>query len=670
MSGPSVLVFGTKKSITSSLAKKVTSFLEKNKHKIFATENPKDSASRWPFDFAVFICEEKVPPPTLDVWLKAFAEDQKPSERLFVLAKEDLPPAWQERLPIESFFDESNFEAVLKEIMDPGEHSQKGAGTGIADIAAAGISIEGEDAANGELSLASEGASPGGMFDIESDGGPVAQSESNPDEGLFANGDLSENLSLDAEPPKAKAVTGKLPPPPAKMGTGLSLPSAKPTGLSAPPAKPSLPGKVPVMKLGIASQSPPRSSDAATKMMPLPNLKGPPKKLPASLSLDDDSSLDEASGRAEPSVEFDLSENTSALDNRVIEDEVSPEATGFGVESPNNQATRLSKPLNPDDLPSANDRLRLPTAQYSESEPESKQTGSIRLEALEHPDGTRLNEPLAGRGGDVSLDDIAKEAQKAAEDIDFSADPEPEDEPPAPEMPEPTFEVRGGTSGSSKSEVKTLEKYLAIKDRELRERESNIKILKGQIQKTEAKLLKSDEARRTQALKLDETQAEIRALREELEQKNFALQKVEDHHREEMKALQARMDGALFEANKSGKRLDEFRERVKQDIQKIRAQERELANKLEIQKRDADALLSAKDEKLMAQKREIDQLQFELDNMKERLVEETEKAEERSKRLARALSSLKLAQGMLSGIKEEVVPSAEASDDGDEGEAA
>src|SRR6185369_15337919 len=119
-----------------------------------------------------------------------------------------------------------------------------------------------------------------------------------------------------------------------------------------------------------------------------------------------------------------------------------------------------------------------------------------------------------------------------------------------------------------------------------------IKILKSQIQKNEAKFAKSEEARRQLTLKFDDFQSELRALKEQVEQKSFALQKVEDKHREELKAMQARMDGALFESNKSNKKLEDFRNRVRQDIMKIRAQERELANKLEIQKRDAEALLA------------------------------------------------------------------------------
>jgi hypothetical protein len=67
----------------------------------------------------------------------------------------------------------------------------------------------------------------------------------------------------------------------------------------------------------------------------------------------------------------------------------------------------------------------------------------------------------------------------------------------------------------------------------------------------------------------------------------------------------------------------------------------------------------------------LDRLEYEVQLLRDRIVEETERAEDRSARLSRALTSLKLAQGMLSGIHEEVIPQADAGplDPGD-GEAA
>ena len=78
-----------------------------------------------------------------------------------------------------------------------------------------------------------------------------------------------------------------------------------------------------------------------------------------------------------------------------------------------------------------------------------------------------------------------------------------------------------------------------------------------------------------------------------------------------------------------------------------------MASRLEIQKRDAEALLSAKDERLLNQKRDIDRLEFDIDSLRERLLDDINRSDERRKRIARALQSLKLAQSVLSGLDEE-----------------
>jgi chromosome segregation ATPase len=203
-----------------------------------------------------------------------------------------------------------------------------------------------------------------------------------------------------------------------------------------------------------------------------------------------------------------------------------------------------------------------------------------------------------------------------------------------------------------------LQKYAAIKEREAREKEATIQVLKGQLAKMETKLTRSESERRRLTLENDELKTQMSTIEEELSQKKFYLQKVEAQHQEELRGINMRLDNAIFQANKAQNRLEDFRERVRNDFVKIRAQERELFNKLELQKRDAEALLASKDEQLLNQRREIDRLQYELETLQEKMMEETERAEERASRLSRALQSLKLATDMLSGLTEEVLPSA------------
>jgi chromosome segregation ATPase len=223
---------------------------------------------------------------------------------------------------------------------------------------------------------------------------------------------------------------------------------------------------------------------------------------------------------------------------------------------------------------------------------------------------------------------------------------------------------------ASSEEVETLRRYATLKERESREKDTTIQILQKKIEQVLEKLEKSETERRRLTLAMDEAEVHRRTLEEERDQAKHSIARLENTQQEEMRAFQLRLDNAQFQATRSEKKLEDFRERVRMDIQKIRSRERELANRLELQKRDAEALLSAKDERLLGHKREIDRLEFEVETLRNRLLEQTERAEERVGKLTRALRALKMAEGMLSGIEDEVLPAAAGGDAEGTGEAA
>ncbi len=275
---------------------------------------------------------------------------------------------------------------------------------------------------------------------------------------------------------------------------------------------------------------------------------------------------------------------------------------------------------------------------------------------IKHPDSD-IRKPLAGR--ETFAAELLDEPLVPADDNHFDSELDRSLESVArvASMVDPNL------AHSLKSEdLSTIQKYAAIKEREAREKEATIRVLKGQMAKFEAKIKNSAQERRRLSVENSELKNQVTTLDEDLSQKKFHIQKMDGLHQEEMRALSLRLDNAIFQASKSQNKLEEFRDRVRTDLVKIRAQERELFNKLELQKRDAEALLASKDEQLLDQRREIDRLHYELEGLRERMVEETEKAEDRSARLKRATQSLKLANDLLSGLGEEVLPSASDRD--------
>ncbi len=221
----------------------------------------------------------------------------------------------------------------------------------------------------------------------------------------------------------------------------------------------------------------------------------------------------------------------------------------------------------------------------------------------------------------------------------------------------PALDVSQLISSMSESvsgeELEVFKRYVSIKDRELREAQAATEALRRQIRYFDERLKKSEEERRNLLLKVESTEIELRTVADKKDENRVQLKSVEGHYDEKIKELQIQLESSQFQAGKLDKKLIDFRERVRNDLQKIRSRERELASRLEIQKRDAEALLSAKDERLLNQKREMDRLEFELDSLKERLMDDAQKGEERRRRVSRALQSLKLAQSILSGLEED-----------------
>jgi hypothetical protein len=216
-----------------------------------------------------------------------------------------------------------------------------------------------------------------------------------------------------------------------------------------------------------------------------------------------------------------------------------------------------------------------------------------------------------------------------------------------------------------------VKRYALLKEKENREKQKTIDVIRSELEKAKASIQKVQSDKRKLMLKVDEIEADRRALEETVDELRHKVSLSEGDTSQKVKDYQARLENSQFQAKRLEKKLEDFKLRVRLDIQKIRARERELENRLELQKRDTEALISGKDTRLLNQKREIDRMQFEMEILKERLVEETERAEDRNEKLHRALQSLKMAQGMLSGIDEEVISiSDRQSDDGSGGEAA
>jgi hypothetical protein len=105
------------------------------------------------------------------------------------------------------------------------------------------------------------------------------------------------------------------------------------------------------------------------------------------------------------------------------------------------------------------------------------------------------------------------------------------------------------------------------------------------------------------------------------------------------------------------RKAEELELRISTNIQKIRVRERELENRLELMKMESAALLRSKDETILELKRNIDQLNLELNNYRTKNQELNRQTTDKQEMLRRTVKALRLALSMLEG-EEEVRPAA------------
>src|SRR6202022_3742317 len=78
--------------------------------------------------------------------------------------------------------------------------------------------------------------------------------------------------------------------------------------------------------------------------------------------------------------------------------------------------------------------------------------------------------------------------------------------------------------------------------------------------------------------------------------------------------------------NEATDEIERLKERVRNDIRKIRVREKELENKLEIVRKDSEALITARETKIMELKRKIDLLEFNIDLLQDQNTREKKNA--------------------------------------------
>jgi DNA-binding response OmpR family regulator len=224
--------------------------------------------------------------------------------------------------------------------------------------------------------------------------------------------------------------------------------------------------------------------------------------------------------------------------------------------------------------------------------------------------------------------------------------------------------VPGGAFESP--DVETLKKYLLLREQDVTVLSRQLKEIKEHVSSlgemldfekargSELEHLVKDQSRRIEAFESEKDES-LAFLAEENERLRFKVKEKTD----KAKSLEMRVHRAYEE-------IDQIKERVRVDIRKIRVREKELENKLEILKKDSEALLLTREDRIIGLKRKLDLLEFNMDLLQDQYNKEQEKNLDLKRNLVRASQAVRLAGGFLNEKESNGEDSEGTQDEGDQ----
>jgi chromosome segregation ATPase len=189
---------------------------------------------------------------------------------------------------------------------------------------------------------------------------------------------------------------------------------------------------------------------------------------------------------------------------------------------------------------------------------------------------------------------------------------------------------------------------------------------------TEAALVQSESLRiaQTRILELEQENERLRLQNEELgaagetlrhrvdelsaqnQRRESDLQHSQSRFAQEREILENSKEAARRDSEVQRRKVEELELRISTQIQKVRVRERELENRLELVKMENAALIRSKDEMILDLKRQMDQLNLELGNYRNKNQELNRLAGDKQEMLRRTVKALRLALSMLEGEEE------------------
>ncbi len=210
--------------------------------------------------------------------------------------------------------------------------------------------------------------------------------------------------------------------------------------------------------------------------------------------------------------------------------------------------------------------------------------------------------------------------------------------------------VPGGAATAP--DVETLKKYLYLREQDVTALSAQLRQAREQIGSLETQLRHEKGVTSEFAHLAQEQDRRISGFDHEKAVALELAQKEIDELKFEMKRRTEKIRVMELQVKDATDATERLKERVRSDIRKIRTREKELENRLEIMKKDSEALLGSREQKIIELKRKLDLMEFNTDLLQEQLERERGLGQALRDKLAKAAQIVRVAGGLLSPEEE------------------
>lgn len=192
-----------------------------------------------------------------------------------------------------------------------------------------------------------------------------------------------------------------------------------------------------------------------------------------------------------------------------------------------------------------------------------------------------------------------------------------------------------------------LRQYLSLREQDVASLEGQLKVAKSQVQQLGEQL----RVERARGIELSHA---VEHLKKQVHESGDQRSSLEDQYRGELSELKFQLKVKAdrirlleLQVKEHSDISEQIQERVRVDIRRVRMREKELENRLEILRKDSEALLSARESKLVELKRKIDLLEFNMELLQTQNQKEREVSRKLREQLARVAQAVRVAGGLL-----------------------